>query len=53
MPSKAEVLKAKLMAKAEAVIEEMLKNETLSEQMTLSEIEAGITEAQKKWVKDF
>lgn len=48
MPSKEEVLKAKLMAKAEAAIEEMLKNETFSEQMTLSEIEAVITEAQKE-----
>jgi YgiT-type zinc finger domain-containing protein len=39
MPSSREELKAKLLARAEAVIDEMLQDEGLHEKMTLSEIE--------------
>lgn len=39
MPSSREALRAKLLARAEAAIDEMLKDERLHEKMTLSEIE--------------
>lgn len=47
MPTNRSDLKAKLLAKAEATIDEMLSDERLSEQMTMSEIEAvvGASEA--------
>jgi YgiT-type zinc finger domain-containing protein len=39
MPNQRAALKAKLLARAEAVIDELLKDERLHEQMTLSQIE--------------
>ena len=47
MPTNRDDLKAKLLAQAEAAIEQMLSDERLSEAMTMSEIEAlvGASEA--------
>jgi len=47
IPSNPNNLKAKLLAQAEAAIDKMLADERLSDQMTLSEIEAvvGVSEA--------
>jgi YgiT-type zinc finger domain-containing protein len=42
MPTSREELKAKLLARAEATVDEMLKDERLHERMTLSEIEQVI-----------
>jgi len=46
MPTQREALKAKLLARAEAAIDEMLRDERLHEQMTLSQIEqvVGLSE---------
>jgi len=46
MPSKHDNLKARLLADAEAAIDKMLSDERLSEQMTLSDIEAVIGESE-------
>lgn len=47
MPTNRDDLKAKLLAQAEAAIDKMLSDERLSDQMTMSEIEAvvGASEA--------
>jgi uncharacterized protein with PIN domain len=46
MPPNHDELKAKLLAQAEAAIDKMLSDERLSEQMTLSEIEAVVGESE-------
>jgi len=46
MPTNRDDLKAKLLAQAEAAIDKMLSDERLSEQMTLSEIEAVVGESE-------
>jgi NADH pyrophosphatase NudC (nudix superfamily) len=46
MPTDRDKLKAKLLAQAEAAIDKMLSDERLSEQMTLSEIEAVVGESE-------
>ena len=47
MPTRREALKAKLLARAEATIDNLLEDERLHEKMTLSEIErvVGVSEA--------
>jgi DNA-directed RNA polymerase subunit RPC12/RpoP len=47
MSNKKDELKAKLLAEAEAVLEQMLSDERMSEQMTITEIEAVIGEMEK------
>lgn len=46
MPTNRDELKAKLLAQAEAAIDKMLSDERLSEQMTMSEIEAVVGESE-------
>jgi uncharacterized protein with PIN domain len=46
MPTNHDDLKAKLLAEAEAAIDKMLSDERLSQQMTMSEIEAVVGESE-------
>jgi len=46
MPTDRDDLKAKLLAQAEAAIDKMLSDERLSQQMTMSEIEAVVGESE-------
>jgi YgiT-type zinc finger domain-containing protein len=46
MPTDREELKTKLLAKAEATIDELLKDERLHEKMTLSEIEQVVGQSE-------
>jgi glycerol-3-phosphate O-acyltransferase len=46
MPSKREELKAKLLAEAERAIDEMLRDRQFWEEMTLSDVEKLVSEAE-------